>query len=94
MVRLLRSANAARRKDKMKSKHPPGPPMTLDNMRELGVRRLLVSCLNPDCRHEAVFDASDYPDDTEVSSFVHRIHIPPSRRNRIVVTKISDKDDD
>jgi hypothetical protein len=57
----------------MKSKHPPGPPMTLGNMRELGVHRLLVSCLNPDCRHEAVFDASDYPDDTEVSSFVHRM---------------------
>jgi hypothetical protein len=54
-------------------KQPHGPPMTLGNMRELGVHRLLVSCPNPDCRHEVVFDASDYPDDTEVSSFVRRM---------------------
>ena len=27
-------------------KHPPGPPMTLANMRELGVQHLLASCLN------------------------------------------------
>jgi hypothetical protein len=26
----------------MKPKHPPGPPMTLGNMRELGVRRLVA----------------------------------------------------
>jgi hypothetical protein len=26
-------------------KHPPGPPMTLGNMRELGVQRLIASCL-------------------------------------------------
>jgi hypothetical protein len=54
-------------------KHPPGAPMTLGNMRELGVRRLLVSCLNHTCRHEVVFDVSNYPDDTEVSSFVRRM---------------------
>jgi predicted DNA-binding ribbon-helix-helix protein len=54
-------------------KQPHGPPMTLGNMRELGMRRLLVSCLNPDCRHEALIDVSDYPDDTEVSSFVRRM---------------------
>jgi hypothetical protein len=32
--------------------------MTLGNMRKLGVHRLLVSCLNPDCRHEALIDVS------------------------------------
>jgi hypothetical protein len=26
-------------------KHPPGPPMTLGNMRELGVQWLIASCL-------------------------------------------------
>jgi hypothetical protein len=31
-----------------KSKQPRGPPMTLGNMRELGVNRLLVSRPNPD----------------------------------------------
>ena len=28
------------------TKHPPGSPMTLGNMRELGVTRLMASCLN------------------------------------------------
>jgi hypothetical protein len=54
-------------------KQPHGPPMTLGNMRELGMHRLLVSCLNPECRHEALIDVSGYPDDTEVSSFVRRM---------------------
>jgi hypothetical protein len=28
------------------TKHPPGPPMTLRNMRELGVHHLIAFCLN------------------------------------------------
>jgi hypothetical protein len=39
-----------------KPKHPPGPPMTLGNMRELGVPRLIASCLNDACRHTALID--------------------------------------
>jgi hypothetical protein len=30
----------------MNIKHPPGPPMTLGNMRALGVHRLVAYCLN------------------------------------------------
>jgi hypothetical protein len=30
----------------MKPKHPPGDPMTLGNMRALGVRNLVAACLN------------------------------------------------
>jgi hypothetical protein len=30
----------------MKPKHPAGPPMTLGNMRALGVQNLITSCLN------------------------------------------------
>jgi hypothetical protein len=30
-----------------KQKQPPGSPMTLGNMRELGVRRLIASCSSP-----------------------------------------------
>jgi hypothetical protein len=45
----------------MKSKNPPGPPMTLGNMRELGVQRLIASCLNDACRHTALIDVSNYP---------------------------------
>jgi hypothetical protein len=40
----------------MKAKQPPGPPMTLGNMRELGVQRLVASCLNDACRHTALID--------------------------------------
>jgi hypothetical protein len=30
----------------MKPKHPAGPPMTLGNIRQLGVQNLVASCLN------------------------------------------------
>ena len=55
------------------SKHPPGPPMTLKNMREQGVRGLAVYCLNHACLHRAVISADDYPDDIEVPSFARRL---------------------
>jgi hypothetical protein len=42
-------------------------------LREHGAYQLLVSCLNPQCRHEAVFDASNYPDDMEVPSLARRM---------------------
>jgi hypothetical protein len=38
----------------MTTTHPPGPAMTLGNMRELGVQRLIASCLNDACRHTAL----------------------------------------
>jgi hypothetical protein len=49
-----------------KPKHPPGPPMTLGNMRELGVKGLIASCLNDACRHQGLVDVSGYPADTKV----------------------------
>jgi hypothetical protein len=36
-----------------KSKHPPGPPMDLGNMRRQGVRSLAVYCLNHACLHQS-----------------------------------------
>jgi hypothetical protein len=57
----------------MKAKHPPGPPLMLGSMRQLGVRGLIVSCLNPQCRHEAIFSADDYADEIEVPSFALRM---------------------
>jgi hypothetical protein len=57
----------------VKAKQPPGPPMTLGNMRELGVRGLLVSCLNHACQHSALIDVSSYPSDVEVPSFGRRM---------------------
>jgi hypothetical protein len=47
--------------------------MTLGNMRELGVHRLVASCSNDACRHVALIDVSNYPADTEVPSFRPRV---------------------
>jgi hypothetical protein len=41
--------------------HPPGPPMDLANMRELGVRHLVAFCHNDACRHQALTDVSGLP---------------------------------
>ena len=45
-----------------KPKQPPGPAMTLGNMRQVGVERLIASCLDDACR---LVDVSGYPADTE-----------------------------
>jgi hypothetical protein len=76
----------------MKPKQPPGPPMTLGNMRELGVQRLIASCFNDACRHTALIDVSSYPGDTPVPSFAarakcgkcggKRVDVRPARRAR------------
>jgi hypothetical protein len=52
---------------------PPAPPMTLDNMRENGVRTLAVWCLGRGCNHHRVVDVSGYPDDLSVPSFGPRL---------------------
>jgi len=42
-------------------------PMTLSNMRELGVHHHLIGfCLSDACRHQALIDVSKYPGDTLV----------------------------
>jgi hypothetical protein len=51
----------------MNPKHPPGPAMTLGNMREQGINHLIAYCLNNECRHSALIDTSGYPDHIEVS---------------------------
>jgi hypothetical protein len=56
----------------MSHKHPPGPPMTLGNMRALGVRNLIAYCHNDACRQQAVIDVSGYPDVIEVPEFGKR----------------------
>ena len=45
--------------------------MTLGNMRELGVRSLIVSCNL--CRHKAVLVADDWPDTVLVRAFGPRM---------------------
>jgi hypothetical protein len=51
-----------------KAKQPPGAPMTLGNMRQLGVQHLIASC-----RHQGLIDVSKYPDDTEIPSFAVKV---------------------
>ena len=52
-------------------KSEPGPPMTLGNMRSLGVRSLAVSCEL--CHHAAVLSAEPWPDHVPVPSFGPRM---------------------
>jgi hypothetical protein len=49
----------------------PIEPMTLGNMRELGVRSLDVSRWN--CHHQAVLSADRWPDEVAVPSFGPRM---------------------
>ena len=42
-------------------------------MRALGVQRLIASCLNDACRHQALIDVSSYPADTEVPYFRNKV---------------------
>jgi hypothetical protein len=51
---------------------PTGPPLTLGDMRELGVQNLIASCLNDACRHQLI-DVSSYPADTDLPSFRRRM---------------------
>jgi Zn ribbon nucleic-acid-binding protein len=71
----------------MKAKRPYGPPMTLGNMRQLGVQRLIASCLNPACRHTALIEVWSYPADTEIPYFKSRVVCAKcgSRRDKIDV---------
>src|ERR1700731_3137127 len=57
----------------MAPKHPPGPAMTLGNMRELGVKRLVASCLSDACRHSALINVSKYAAEVEVPRFCLRV---------------------
>ena len=70
----------------MQKPKQPGPAMTLGNMRQLGVERLLASCLNDACRHQGLVDASGYAD-TEVPWFRSRVKCAKcgSRGNKIDV---------
>jgi hypothetical protein len=56
-----------------KPKQPAGPAMTLGNMRDLGVSRLIASCLNPSCLHEGLIDVSSYSPETEVPYFSRKV---------------------
>jgi hypothetical protein len=70
-----------------KPKHPAGPPMTLANMRDLGVQRLVASCLNDACRHVALIDVWSYTAETEIPYFRSRVVCAKcgSRGNKIDV---------
>ena len=47
--------------------------MAHGNMGELGVQRLVASCLNDACRHTALIDVSNYPAESEVPWFRSRV---------------------
>ena len=47
--------------------------MTLGDMRQLGVQRLIAYCLNPSCRRATLIDVSRYPAEAEVISLAHKV---------------------
>src|SRR5262245_34988762 len=55
------------------AKRSARPPMTLGNMRHLGVQHLIATCLSDACRHQGLIDVSKYTDDTEVPWFASKI---------------------
>ena len=56
-----------------KPKQPHGPPMTLGNMRALGVQNLIALCLNTACGHTALINVWSYPAETEIPYFKSRV---------------------
>ena len=48
-------------------------PITLGNMRQLGVHRLIAHCLTSSCRLSALMDVSKYADEVEVPWFRMRV---------------------
>ena len=46
--------------------------MTLGEMRTLGVKRLIATCLKSACRHEVLMDVSYFPADTPISYFARK----------------------
>ena len=50
-----------------------GPPMTLGNMRKQDVTRLIASCPNDACRHQATIEVRSYPADTKIAYFRRRV---------------------
>jgi hypothetical protein len=59
-------------------------------MRELGVQKLIASCLNDACRHVALIDLWSYPGETEIQYFKSRVVCAKcgSRGNNIDVQPI------
>jgi hypothetical protein len=48
-------------------------PVTLGNLREHRIRRLLVFCGNPKCKHQATIEHFPWPDDVTLSDFQPRM---------------------
>jgi hypothetical protein len=59
--------------------------MTVGTLRQLGVRGLLLVCVDPKCRHEATMSLDDYPDAMELPSFAPRMACSRCGVKRITV---------
>jgi len=68
-----RQATSNRHQWMAKQRDKPGSPMTLGSLRQLGVRGLLLICVDPRCRHEATMSVDDYADAIELPSFAPRM---------------------
>jgi hypothetical protein len=55
-------------------------PMTLGNMRQNGVRRLIAYCHANGCHHEAIIHVEGWPDEIPVPSIGPRLRLPEVRQ--------------
>ncbi len=68
-----RQAASNRHQLMAKQRDEPGSPITVGTLRQLGVRGLLLVCVDPKCRHEATMSVDDYADTIELPSFAPRM---------------------
>lgn len=59
------------------------PPMTLGNMRALGIRRIDAYCEAPQCWHSAVVDVDHLPDDLPVPNVALRLRCSACGSKRV-----------
>lgn len=67
------TGNATARASKARGSYWDIQPMTLANMRSIGVRSLAITCGALTCHHEANLDVSEFADQVTVPSFGPRM---------------------
>ena len=85
MLDHYRQAASNRHQLMAKQRDEPGSPMTVGNLRQLGVRGLLLVCVDPKCHHETTMSVDDYPDAIELPSFAPRMTCSSCGGKRIAV---------
>jgi predicted DNA-binding ribbon-helix-helix protein len=76
---------AVSNRNQLMAKGQCGAPITLGSLRQLGVRGLLLVCVDPKCHHETTMSVDNYPDQIELPSFAPRMACSKCGGKRIEV---------